>query len=133
MVISVYPKVGQMNYTVNETDTVTFECSATGIPPPTITWLRNGRELNDMTDFHVSVSIPIEIDFRRDNDGETVVLVTRSLDFTNVADSDSGTYICMATNDVNPCSNIVINGFELIVQGLLEIIFCIGCVTVSST
>ena len=80
MVISVYPEVGQMNYTVNETDTVTFECPATGIPPPTITCLRNGRELNDMTDFHVSVSIPIEIDFRRDNDGETVVLVTRSLD-----------------------------------------------------
>ena len=122
-----------MNYTVNETDTDTFECSTTGIPPPTITWLRNGRELNDMTDFHVSVTIPIEIDFRRDNDGETVVLVTRSLDFTNVADSDSGTYICMATNDVNPGSNIVINGFELIVQGLLEIIFCIGCGTVSST
>ena len=61
-ITSVYPEVGQMNYTVNEADTVTFECSATGIPLPTITWLRNGMELNTMTDSRVTVGDPMETD-----------------------------------------------------------------------
>ena len=34
-------------YTVNETDPVIFMCSATGIPPPVITWMRNGVLLDE--------------------------------------------------------------------------------------
>ena len=116
MVTSVYPEVGQMNYTVNEADRVTFECSATGIPPPTITWLRNGMELNNMTDSRVTVGDPMETNFTRANVGETVSLVTRSLNLINTIDGDSGMYTCMATNDADPRSNTT--AFELIVQGL---------------
>ena len=119
MVTSVYPEVGQMNYTVNETDTVTFECSATGIPPPTITWLRNGMELNDMTDSRVTVGDPMEMDFTRDNDGETVSIVTRTLNLMNTTDGDSGMYTCMATNDADPGSDTM--DFDLIVQSKLII------------
>ena len=118
MVTSVYPEVGQMNYTMNETDTVTFECSATGIPPPTITWLRNGMELNDMTDSRVAVDDPTEMDFPRDNDGETVSVVTRTLNLINTTDGDSGMYFCMLTNDADPGTDT--EEFELIVQGLYQ-------------
>ena len=119
MVTSVYPEVGQMNYAVNETDTVTFECSATGIPPPTITWLRNGMELNNTTNSHVTVDDPMEMDFTRDNDGEIVSVVTLTLNLINTTDDDSGTYTCVATNDANPGSSTT--DFELIVQGLCSL------------
>ena len=115
-VTRVYPDVGQMNYTVNETDTVTFECSATGIPPPTITWLRNGMELNNVTDSRVTVGDPMETDFER-GDGETVSMVTRTLNLINTTDDDSGMYTCMAANDANPGEDTV--DFELIVQSKL--------------
>ena len=119
MVTSVYPEMGQMNYTVNETDTITFECSATGIPPPTITWLRNGMELNATTDSRVTVGDPMEMDFTRDNDNETVSMVTRTLNLINTTDGDSGMYTCMATNDADPGSSAT--DFELIVQGLCSL------------
>ena len=117
-VTSVYPEVGQMNYTVNERGTVTFECSATGIPPPTITWLRDGMELNNMTDSRVTVGDPLEMDFSRDNDGETVSMVTRTLNLINTIDGDSGMYICMATNDADPNNDT--ETFEFIVQGTVN-------------
>ena len=116
MVNSVYPEMGQMNYTVNEADTVTFECSATGIHPPTITWLRNGMELNATTDSRVTVGNPMEMDFTR-GDGETVSMVTRTLNLINTTDGDSGIYTCMATNDADPGSDMM--DFELIVQSKL--------------
>ena len=116
IVTSVYPEVGQMNYTVNDTDTVTFECSATGIPPPTITWLRNGMELNATTDSRVTVGDPMEMDFTRDNDGVTVSMVTCTLNLINTTDGDSGMYFCMVTNDADPGTDT--EEFELIVQGL---------------
>ena len=117
MVTSVYPEVGQMNYTVNEADTVTFECSATGIPPPTITWLRNGMELNTMTDSRVTVGDPMETDSER-GDGETVSMVTRTLNLINTTDGDSGIYTCMTTNDANPNNDT--ETFEFIVQGTVN-------------
>ena len=117
MVTSAYPEMGQMNYTVNETDTVTFECSATGIPPPIITWLRNGMELNSTTDSRVTIGDPMDIDLPRDNDGETVSMVTRTLNLINTTDGDSGMYSCMATNDADPGSDMM--DFELIVQSKL--------------
>ena len=116
IVTSVYPEVGQMNYTMNETDTVTFECSATGIPHPTITWLRNGMELNDMTDSRVTVGDLMKMDFTRANDGETVSIVTRTLNLINTTDGDSGMYTCMATNDADPGTDT--EEFELFIQGL---------------
>ena len=117
MVTNVYPEMGQMNYTLNERDTVTFECSATGIPPPTITWLRNGMELNDTTNSRVTVDNSTEMDFTRDNDGETVSKVTRTLNLVNTTDGDSGMYTCMATNDADPGDNMM--DFELIIQSKL--------------
>ena len=103
-----------MNYTVNETDTVTFECSATGIPPPTITWLRNGMELNDTTNSRITVGDPVEMDLPRDNDGETVSMVTRTLNLIHTTDRDSGMYTCMATNDADLGIIIMYSRFQVV-------------------
>ena len=40
--------------------------------------------------------------FSRDNDGETVSMVTRTLNLIDTTDGDSGMYTCMATNDADP-------------------------------
>ena len=49
----------------------------------------------------------------RDNDGD-VTMVVHTLNFINTTDSDSGTYICMSSNDANPGSDM--EDFQLIVQ-----------------
>ena len=96
------------NYTVNETETVTFECTATGIPAPNITWNRNGVELSGD---RVSVSNPTPASYNR-SDGEVVQFVTRTLSLPNTVDGDSGTYTCNATNNAGMDSE----PFELVVQ-----------------
>ena len=101
--------LGLSNYTVNETETVVFECSATGIPAPIITWFRNGMELNSG---RFMPQMPTTMSYNRTSDGETVVRVIRTLVLMNTEDSDSGTYICNATNSVGSDDG----QFECIVQ-----------------
>jgi len=45
-------------YTVNHTDPVTFVCSATGIPPPEITWMRNGLLVDEIVDPRIILGNP---------------------------------------------------------------------------
>ena len=104
-----YLEPGQANYTVNETETVTFECSATGIPAPTITWSGNGIEPRDN---RTTISVPIIMGYMRTEDSETVQRLTRTLALANTTDTDSGTYVCMATND----AGFAEDSFVLIVQ-----------------
>ena len=111
-----------MNYTVNEGNSVTFECTATGIPAPEITWLRNGAELNSTSDNRVvlgNASNPV--DFVRMDDGEVISQVTRSLTLTDTLDDDSAAnYTCVASNAAMP--GVGMMDFELVVQGMSNII-----------
>ena len=103
-----------MNYTVDEGNSVTFECIATGIPAPEITWLRNGMELNSTSNPRITfgtANAPMNI--IRD-DGETVQEVSRNLTLANTVDEDSGSYVCMATNVAGSGNDT----FEVIVQGM---------------
>ena len=113
MIQTVHPVPGQMVYTVNETETVTFQCSATGIPGPSISWSRNGVELSGP---RVMFGDSIPTNISRGSDGEYVWLVNRTIQLANTRDDDSGTYTCNATNsagdDYEP--------FELIVQSKLN-------------
>ena len=112
-VTSVYPDLSQINYTVNEGNTANFSCTATGIPAPSITWLRNGTELNP-SDPRVTfndLSSPVIV---MNNEGEMVYSVTRTFMLSRSRDEDSGIYICTASNEATPGMDIM--QFELIVQ-----------------
>ena len=103
-----------MNYTVNLGDTATFQCVATGIPAPTITWLRGGVELNE-SNSRVMINAPsTTMVMSTSTTGEMVYEVTRTLTLSMSRDEDSGTYQCRATNAA--MSGMDTMDFELIVQ-----------------
>ena len=120
VVTSVYPEVGQMNYTVNESEPVTFKCTATGIPAPDIEFNFN------MIASHVqtgTLSTPIEV--ARTYDGEMVYQVTQTAVINSTVDSDFGVYQCTATNDILGRKS---TEFELIVQGTGQTCFIYDCI-----
>ena len=125
MVLNIsFPLDGQM-YTVNENDPVTFTCSATGIPPPVITWMRNGVTLDRNVDSRISLGNP--------SDPETVLTpsgnistVSRSLTISNTRDNDSDTYTCAASNG-NVMTPSVTQNFELVVQSRLLVYVHSSC------
>ena len=92
-------------YTTNETAPVTFQCSSTGIPAPSISWYRNGTALVNNT--RISISSPLTVLLEFD-----LYQVTQTLTITNTADTDSGNYSCVGNNTAGTDSN----GFELIIQ-----------------
>ena len=112
-VTSVYPDLSQMNYTVIEGNIANFSCTATGIPAPSITWLRNGTELNP-SDLRVTFndhSSPVSV---MNDNGEMVYRVTRIFMLYLSRDEDSGIYECTASNEATPGMDTM--QFELIVQ-----------------
>ena len=100
-------------YFVNETDSVTFTCSATGIPPPEITWMRSGVVFSNT---RVTVSNPTMPELYS-TDGGNIYLVSRNLTLDNTMDADSGTYTCVASNG-NAVTPSVTQDFELFVNGM---------------
>ena len=103
-----------MNYTVNLGNTATFQCVATGIPAPTITWFRGGVELNE-SNSQVMLNAPsTTMVMSTSITGEMVYEVTHTLTLSMSRDEDSGTYQCRATNAAMPGMDTM--DFELIVQ-----------------
>ncbi len=112
VITSVYPEIGQTNYTVNETDSVVFECTATGIPAPDLMF--NFGDIATRV-FIMNSSTAVEV--ARSQDGETVFQVTRTAVINSTVDSDSGVYMCTASNDVGS----ELETFDLIVQGIVPV------------
>ena len=108
-----FPLDNTFTYTVNEADPVTFTCSATGIPPPEITWMRNGVPFSNT---RVTLSNPTMPELYS-TDGGNIYFVSRNLTLANTMDADSGTYTCVASNG-NAVTPTVTQDFELIVQGM---------------
>ena len=104
-------------YTVNETDPVTFTCSATGISPPDITWMRNGAVQNESVDSRISLSNPSDPE-PVPTAGGNISSVSRSLTLSSTRDNDSDTYTCVASNG-NTVTPSVIQNFGLFVNGKL--------------
>ena len=125
-VTSVYPDLTQLNYTVNMGDPVTFQCVATGIPPPSITWFRNGTELSNIVNSRLAFNNPSDPILLADT---MVYEVTRTLTLNMSEDGDSGGYECRASNDATP--GLDTEPFELIVQSkhfccvLLFVMWCL--------
>ena len=102
-------------YTVNENDPVTFTCSATGIPPPEITWMRNGVVLDESVDSRIILSISSDPE-AVSTVGGNISSISRSLTISNTMNNDSGTYTCVASN-MNAVTPSVTQSFELFVNG----------------
>jgi len=106
-----FPLDDGFRYTVNETDPVIFTCSATGIPPPEITWMKNGMPLSNT---RVTITDPTMPELYS-TDGGNIFLVSRNLSLDNAMSTDSGTYTCVVSN-----GNIVqqTQNFDLFVNGM---------------
>ena len=114
MVTSVYPDPSLMNYTVNMGDVVTFQCVASGIPAPSITWFRNGTELSSAVNSRVTLGDLSEATSVADNAGEMIFQTSRVFALSMTEDDDSGSYKCRASNNATNGSDT--ETFELIVQ-----------------
>ena len=112
-----FPVDDGFTYTVNETDPVTFTCSATGIPPPEITWMRNGVVLNESADSRISLGNPSDPE-TVPTAGGNISTVSRSLTISSTRDNDSDNYTCVASNGNTVTPNVTQN-FGLFVNGKL--------------
>ena len=95
--------------TVNQSDSATFECNATGIPAPTIRWFMGTEQLTvagsgEMMLNLESLTSRIEIAEPEGNHyltpGGYVFSVASVLMITSTISSDSGEYSCNASNVV---------------------------------
>ena len=105
-------------YIVNETNTITFECSASGIPAPTISWFRVNQTMSTMlVNSTRSLIAPSQVNptYELPDGRGTASLVTSTLTIPATQDEDSGQYACQAVNDFGNETR----QFELIVQGKL--------------
>ena len=103
-------------YIINETNPVIFECSASGIPAPTISWFRVGLNASTVLveDSQILISMPqVDNTYELPGGRGTAFLVTSTLTIPATQDEDSGQYACQAVNDFGNETR----EFDLIVQG----------------
>ena len=105
------PKINLLTeYFVPEYDDIAISCSATGYPPPSFQWNRNGTRLSDerFTITNIPCSSDCLVDAR----------VTSSLMITNASMSDIDMYTCTAINIFGKVNS----SFQLTVQRKLCLI-----------
>ena len=119
LVITVEPVILEptdgSNFTINETDTYSITCNATGIPAPmTFIWLKDGVVQNyTMNSDRISVSeLSAPVPYYT-SDG-TVQSVSQVLTISSAVDDDSGMYTCRVSNGVGNDPSVTI---QLVVQG----------------
>ena len=107
----IFPNDSFAGYVINVTDPVTFECIATGIPPPTIQWSRDGMLLSS----RVMLSEPSQTMVSAPMGTGMIYQVEQTLTFTT-ASNNTDTYTCEASN-INEVQPTVAQNFTLFVQG----------------
>ena len=109
-------------FRVNRTDDITIPCSARGIPPPSIRFLRRGMELNRTggesgvgMDLASRVQLGDESSSAFVDDG--AFMVSRMLTIFNVAEEDAGNFNCVASSMIPELALSLSdsNVFELVV------------------
>ena len=134
---------------MNVTEPVTFECIATGIPPPTIQWFRgdmlltpeeagSGQNLvltpeetgsgQNLVNTHLRLMLSEPSQMLVPTPSGNIYQVERTLTF-NTNGSDTGLYACMASN-VNQVQQNATQDFTLYVLGRSrnvqqELIICV--------
>ena len=111
-------------FTINETDTYSITCNATGIPAPmTFIWLKDGVVQNysiNTTD-RISVSRPSDPVPYSTSDGDVqsvsqVLTISPAVGLTtsSTMGNDSGVYTCQVSNGLGDGASVNV---ELVVQG----------------
>ena len=111
-------------FTINETDTYSITCNATGIPAPmTFIWLKDGVVQNyslNATD-RISVSQPSDPVPYSTSDGDVqsvsqLLIISPAVGLTtnSAMGNDSGVYTCQVSNGVGDGASVSV---ELVVQG----------------
>ncbi len=126
------PQPNQL-FTYNETDNVTFTCTAVGIPAPDILFFQNTLRLNGSGAEPPNPRVILEnvtSPVMNNASGEFLLEVSRTLIITDTEDGDSGSYSCQTVSDPRLEVNTVT--FELLVQGqytycrqLSEVLCCL--------
>ena len=123
-IIIVRPEITSLapggRFVINQSDPVTFVCVATGIPAPTIQWYR-GNMLLSGTNSRITINDTVSSMPFGD-----VASVGSSLSIDSTRGSDSGTYRCVATNNLININDIEIgideDNITLFVQGKLIVL-----------
>ena len=93
-------------------------CSATGVPPPTITFMRsdvvvsgnsNSSDINDRVDLQDPTQPVLN--------GDRLYVVNRTLQIVSPIGNDTGVFICLASFEVLNQTLTAIDSFYFIVQG----------------
>ena len=102
-------------YTINETDTFSSTCNATGIPAPmNFVWLKNGVE-QDYTTPNTNITVSdLSTPVPYSTAGGVVWSVSQTLIFLSAMDEDSSVYTCAVSNGVGNDNSV---SFQLVVQG----------------
>ena len=121
---------------MNVTEPVTFECIATGIPPPTIQWFRGDMLLapeeagsgQNLVSTHLRLMLSEPSQMLVTTPSGNIYQVERSLTF-NTNGSDTGLYACVVSN-VNQVQQNATQDFTLYVLGRSrnvqqELIICV--------
>ena len=108
-----------LDRTVNETENVTFTCTAAGIPAPTISFYRGATLLDGAGPEEPNPRVTLEdptgfMTYMIPENGEEVLQVSRTLTISNTMDGDSGNYSCRAGSTPTPDEDEVF--FQLVVQ-----------------
>lgn len=101
---------------VNQYAEAVLQCSAVGIPRPSISWfvLRDGQNVSLDTGSTVTIREPLESDdYPLDNGRGLVLAVNSTLVINETLDQDSGTYYCVANSSPGTDSQDI----ELEIQG----------------
>ena len=123
----IFPNDSFTGYVINVTNTVTFECIATGIPPPAIQWFRggmlltsegvlgSGQSLVSTGEMNSCLTLGEPSPMVLPTPAGRIYRVERTLTLsTNGSDTDM--YTCMASN-INAVQPVGIQNFTLFVQG----------------
>ena len=101
-------------YTINEGESIQFECDAYGIPPPMLSFEYEVQfSMEMLARINTNSSVLVEA-YAIPSNGEKVMLTRGIAVLVNATDGDSGNYTCVANSTTPETDRVTVT---LVVQG----------------